>query len=126
VTENARKDFSLAFFLQVLNLFLALVVNSFSHEDSPVSQPGEKVISRMLKAALAVSLNVLKRAQVHPRDETSDESLQERKNTGTTGEFDHTIPYHTKPYYIIPSHTIPSQTIPAIKQSNQLTKYDFI
>ena len=99
-----------AFLLQVLNLFLALVVNSFSHEDSPVSQSGEKVISRMLKAALSVSLsvvNVLKRAQVHPKEETGRDSLQERKDSGTTGSITyHTIPYHTIPYHTIPYHTI--------------------
>ena len=73
--------------MQVLNLFLALVVNSFSHEDTPVSRQGEKVLSRMLKAALSVSfsaVNIMKRAQVHP---TSCDSLQEKEDKRTTGNF---------------------------------------
>ena len=72
----------------MLNLFLALVVNSFSHEETPVSQQGEKVISRMLKAAASLSfsvVNVLKRSQIHPKEETSCDSVREKKGSKTTG-----------------------------------------
>ena len=70
----------------MLNLFLALVVNSFSHEDTAVSQPGEKVFLRMLRSAVSVSfsvVNVLKRTQVHPTDEKDIPSLAENKENAT-------------------------------------------